>query len=215
MSFISNFRADRLIAEIKSGGNPTGPVAQKALARLAAIGSNAIAPIVEALGSSDKHEMMAYVGVLAQLVDAKTVPIMLSMLAEHKGRAAAGISWALSTSNGYPPSALLEALGKPNSPKPAILDIISAQKARYNVRDLLNSAFNSEASERIGLFRIIGEIADDSSIDDLLLRIDSHDPIARVQIINLLGRFNTPRVTQALQKQLADKSKFVRAASLE
>src|ERR1700691_2869011 len=108
MSFISNFRADRLIAEIKSGGNPTGPVAQKALARLAAIGSNAIAPIVEALGSADKHEMMAYVGVLTQLVDAKSVPIMLSMLAENKGRAAAGISWALSTSNGYPPSALLE-----------------------------------------------------------------------------------------------------------
>jgi eukaryotic-like serine/threonine-protein kinase len=214
MSFISNFRADRLIAEVKSGGNPTGPVAQKALARLAAIGSNAIAPIVEALQSADKHEMMAYVGVLSQLVDAKTVPILLSMLAENKGRAAAGISWALSTSNGYPPSALLEALGKPNSPKPAILDIISAQKARYNVRDLLNSAFNSEASERIGLFRIIGEIADDSSIDDLLLRIDSHDPIARVQIITLLGRFNTPRVTQALQKQLSDKSKFVRAASL-
>jgi HEAT repeat protein/tRNA A-37 threonylcarbamoyl transferase component Bud32 len=214
MSFISNFRADRLIAEIKSGGNPTGPVAQKALARLAGIGANAIAPIVAALASADKHEMMAYVGVLAQLVDAKTVPMLLTMLAENKGRAAAGISWALSTSNGYPPGALLEALGKPNSPKPAILDIISAQKARYNVRDLLNSAFNSEASERIGLFRIIGEVADDSSIDDLLLRIDSHDPIARVQIINLLGRFNTPRVTQALQKQLTDKSKFVRAASL-
>jgi HEAT repeat protein/tRNA A-37 threonylcarbamoyl transferase component Bud32 len=214
MSFISNFRADRLIAEIKSGGNPTGPVAQKALTRLAAIGPSAIGPIVEALQSADKHEMMAYVEVLAKLVDAKSVPLLLSMLAQHKGRAAAGISWALSSSNGYPPTLLLEALGRPGSPKPAILDIILAQKARYNVRDLLNSAFNAEASERIGLFRIIGEVADDSSIDDLLLRVDTHDPIARVQIINLLARFNTPRVTQALQKQLADKSKFVRAASL-
>ncbi len=214
MSFISNFRADRLIAEIKSGGNPTGPVAQKALTRLAAIGPSAIAPIVDALQSADKHEMMAYVEVLAKLVDAKSVPLLLTMLAQHKGRAAAGISWALSSSNGYPPTLLLEALGRPGSPKPAILDIILAQKARYNVRDLLNSAFNAEASERIGLFRIIGEVADDSSIDDLLLRVDTHDPIARVQIINLLARFNTPRVTQALQKQLADKSKFVRAASL-
>jgi HEAT repeat protein/tRNA A-37 threonylcarbamoyl transferase component Bud32 len=214
MSFISNFRADRLIAEIKSGGNPTGPVAQKALTRLAAIGPNAIAPIVEALQSADKHEMMAYVEVLSKLVDAKSVPLLLSMLAEHKGRAAAGISWALSSSNGYPPTLLLDALGKPGSPKAAILDIILTQKARYNVRDLLNSAFSAQASERIGLFRIIGEVADDSSIDDLLLRIDTHDPIVRVQIINLLGRFNTPRVTQALQKQLADKSKFVRAASL-
>src|SRR6202167_4417454 len=113
MSFISNFRADRLIAEIKSGGNPTGPLAQKALARLAAIGSNAIAPIAEALHSDDKHEMIAYVGVLAQLVDANSVPMLLRILAESKSGAAAGISWALSTSNGYPPGALLEALGKP------------------------------------------------------------------------------------------------------
>src|SRR5450755_2594907 len=66
MSFISNFRADRLIAEIKSGGNPTGPVAQKALTRLAAIGPSAIGPIVEALQSADKHEMMAYVEVLGR-----------------------------------------------------------------------------------------------------------------------------------------------------
>ena len=214
MSFFSNFRADRLIAEIKSGGNPTGPVAQKALTRLAAIGPRAIAPIVEALQSADKHEMMAYVEVLSKLIDAKSVPLLLSMLAENQGRAAAGISWALSSSNEYPPTLLLEALGRPDSPKPAILDIILAQKARYNVRDLLNSAFNLQASERIGLFRIIGEVADDSAIDDLLLRIDTHDPIARVQIINLLGRFNTPRVTTALQKQLGDKSKFVRAASV-
>src|SRR5450631_3145523 len=82
MSFISNFRADRLIAEIKSGGNPTGPVAQKALTRLAAMGPSAIAPIVEALQSADKHEMIAYVEVLSKLVDAKSVPLLLSMLAE-------------------------------------------------------------------------------------------------------------------------------------
>ena len=213
MGFISNFRADRLIAEIKSGG-PTSLVAQKALARLAAIGPSAIAPIVEALQSADKHEMMAYVEVLGHLVDAKSVPVLIGMLGENKGRAAAGIAWALSSSNSYPPNTLLDALAKQGSPKTAIIDIISAQKTRYSVRDLLNCAFNQEGSERIGLFRIIGEIADDTSIDELLLRIDTHDPIARVQIINLLGRFNTPRITQALQKQLHDKSKFVRSASL-
>jgi HEAT repeat protein/tRNA A-37 threonylcarbamoyl transferase component Bud32 len=48
----------------------------------------------------------------------------------------------------------------------------------------------------------------------LLLRIDSNDPIARVQIITLLGRFNTDKVRQALQKQLADKNKFVRSSTL-
>ncbi|MFI4891558.1 MAG: HEAT repeat domain-containing protein [Steroidobacterales bacterium] len=214
MSFLSNYRADRLIAEIKSGGNPTGPVAQKALARLVGIGPSAIAPIVAALNSADKHEMMMYVEALGQLVDAKTVPVMLAMLAENKGRAASGISWALSSSNAYQPNVLLEALAKPGMPKPAIIEIIAAQKSRFNVRDLLNSAFNQQPTERSGLFKIIGEIADESSVDELLLRIDSNDPIARVQIITLLGRFNTPLVRQALQKQLSDKSKFVRSATL-
>jgi serine/threonine-protein kinase len=214
MSFISNYRADRLIAEIKSGGSPTGPVVQKALARLVAIGPSAIPPIVAALHSADKHEMMAYVEALGQLIDAKTVPTMLTMLAENKGRSASGISWALSSSTRYPPNVLLESLAKPGMPKPAIIEIIAAQKSRFSVRDLLNSAFSQEPSERIALFKIIAEVADETSIDDLLLRIDTNDPITRVQIITLLGRFNTDSVRRALQKQLGDKSKFVRSATL-
>jgi serine/threonine-protein kinase len=214
MSFISNFRADRLIAEIKSGGNPAGPNGQKALARLVSIGPAAIGPIVAALGSADKHEMMLYVEALGQLADAKTLPAMIALLGENKGRAASGISWALSSSTAYPPQALLEALARQGAPKPAILEIIAAQKNRFTARELLNAAFNLEPPERAALFKVIGDIADESSVGELLLRIDNNDPLARVQIINLLGRFNTPQVREALQKQLADKSKFVRSATL-
>ena len=214
MSFIANFRADRLIAEIKSGGNPAGPNGQKALARLVAIGPAAIGPIVTALGSADKHEMMLYVEALGQLADAKTLPTMITLLGENKGRAASGISWALSSSTAFPAQALLEALARPGAPKPAILDIIAAQKNRFSARELLNAAFNLEPPDRAALFKGIGEVADESAIDELLLRIDNNDPLARVQIINLLGRFNTPAVRAALEKQLGDKSKFVRSATL-
>ncbi len=135
-------------------------------------------------------------------------------MAESNGRVVSGIAWALSSSRSYPPSALLDALSKADMPKPAILDVIASQKTRFTVRDLLNAAYQQEPTERSGLFKIIGEIADESSIDDLIARIEGKDPLARLHIIQVLSRFNRPDVQQAMQKQLKDNSKLIRSAAL-
>ncbi len=214
MSLFANYRADRLIAEVKSSGNPSSPPAQKALDKLVALGPSAIEPIVEALAAAEKKETVVYVEALSRLIDAKTMPQLLKTMGEANGRAMSGIAWALSTSKNYPASALLDALSKPSMPKQAILDVISAQKSRFTVRELLNAAYNQEPNERTGLFKIIAEIADESSVDDLISRIEGKDPIARLHIINVLARFNLPRVQQAVQKQLKDNSKFIRSAAL-
>jgi serine/threonine-protein kinase len=214
MSFFANYRADRLIAEVKSSGNPGSPLAQKALQKLVGLGPNAIDSIVSALTTAEKRETLAYVEALSRLIDAKSLPHLLKTMAETNSRATSGIAGALSASRNYPPGALLEALGKPDMPKQAIIDVISAQKARFTVRDLLNAAYAQQAGERVGLFKIIAEIADESSLDDLIGRIEGKDPVARLHIITVLGRFNTPRVQQAIQKQLKDNSKFIRSAAL-
>jgi eukaryotic-like serine/threonine-protein kinase len=214
MSLFANYRADRLIAEVKSSGNPGSPLAQKALEKLISLGSDAIDPIVDALSTAEKRETTAYVEALARLIDTKTLPTLLKTMSEANGRAMSGIAWALSTSKNYPPHALLDALTKPGMPKQALLDVITAQKARYTVRELLNAAYTQEPSERNGLFKIIGEIADESSVDDLIARIEGKDPVARLHIINVLARFNLPKVQQAVQKQLKDNSKFIRSAAL-
>ncbi|HMH87499.1 MAG TPA: HEAT repeat domain-containing protein [Steroidobacteraceae bacterium] len=214
MSLFANYRADRLIAEVKSSGNPGSPLAQKALEKLIALGSDAIDPIVDALATSEKRETTAYVEALSRLIDTKTLPILLKTMSEANGRAMSGIAWALSSSKNYPAHALLDALSKPGMPKQALLDVIAAQKTRYTVRELLNAAYTQEPSERNGLFKIIGEVADESSIDDLIARIEGKDPVARLHIINVLARFNVPKVQQAVQKQLKDTSKFIRSAAL-
>src|SRR5271166_4215040 len=128
MSLFTNYRADRLIAEVKSSGNPGSPVAQKALERLLALGPSAIEPIVEALASAEKRETMMYVETLSKLIDAKTLPQLLKTMADANGRSMSGIAWALSSSRNYPASALLDALNKADMPKPAILEVIGAQK---------------------------------------------------------------------------------------
>jgi HEAT repeat protein/tRNA A-37 threonylcarbamoyl transferase component Bud32 len=214
MSLFANYRADRLIAEVKSSGNPASPLALKALEKLIALGSDAIDPIVDALATAEKKETTAYVEALSRLIDSKTLPVLLKTMSEANGRAMSGIAWALSSSKNYPAHALLDALSKPGMPKQALLDVITAQKSRYTVRELLNAAYTQEPSERNGLFKIIGEIADESSIDDLLARIEGKDPVARLHIINVLARFNQPKVQQAVQKQLKDNSKFIRSAAL-
>ncbi len=214
MSLFANYRADRLIAELRASGDPASPAAQKAIAKLASLGPNAIDPLVEALGSTDKRESAAYVDALAQLLDAKTAPLLLKAMTTASQRAITGIAWALSSSHGYPLQALLDALGKPNMPKQALLEVISAQKSRFAVRDLLSAAYSLESSERTGVFKIIGEIADENSIDDLLPRLEGRDPVVRVHIINLLANFNRTDVQVALQRQLKDSSKFVRSAAL-
>ena len=214
MSLFANYRADRLIAEVKSSGNPGSPLAQKALEKLLALGPSAIEPIVGALTTAEKRETMAYVEVLSRLIDTKTLPQLFKTMAEANGRAMSGIAWALSSSKNYPPGALLEALAKPDMPKQTILDVIAAQKSRFTVRELLNAAYAQEPNERAGLFKVIAEIADESSIDDLIARIEGKDPMARLHIINVLARFNTPKVQQAVQKQLKDNSKIIRSAAL-
>jgi serine/threonine-protein kinase len=214
MSLFANYRADRLIAEVKSSGNPGSPLAQKALEKLTALGPDAIAAIVDALATAEKRETTAYIEVLSRLIDSKTLPILLKTMSEASGRAMSGIAWALSSSKNYPAHALLDALAKPGMPKQALLDVISAQKTRYTVRELLNAAYAQEASERNGLFKIIAEVADESSVDDLIARIEGKDPVARLHIINVLARFNLPKVQQAVQTQLKDGSKFIRSAAL-
>jgi len=214
MSLFASYRADRLIAEVKSNGNPGSPLAQKAVEKLVALGPKSIDPIITAMATAEKRETLLYVEALSRLIDVKTLPLLLRRMSDSNGRTLSGIAWALSSCRNYPPAALLEALSKPDMPKQAIIDVIGAQKSRYTVRDLLNAAYTQEASERTGLFKIIGEIADESSVDDLIGRIEGKDPVARLHIINVLARFNTPRVQQAIQKQLKDNSKFIRTAAL-
>jgi hypothetical protein len=90
MSLFANYRADRLIAEVKSSGNPASPVAQKALEKLVALGPSAIDPIVGALSTAEKRETLAYVEVLSRLIDGKTLPQLLKTMADANGRAMSG-----------------------------------------------------------------------------------------------------------------------------
>ncbi|MGH8139071.1 MAG: HEAT repeat domain-containing protein [Steroidobacteraceae bacterium] len=214
MSFFTNLRADRLVTEIRSSNDPASPAMQRAVAKLKDLGPGAIEPVFAALPDAGKNATIAFVEVLAGLVSQKTFPQFIRGLVEGSAMVIAGISWALTSNRNYPPHLLLEALATPGISKPAILEVIAAQKARFSVRDLLTAAYAQDPNEKAALFRIIGEIADAGSVSELVGRVQGKDPIARVHIINLLARFNTPEVQTALQAQLRDPNKLIRGATL-
>jgi eukaryotic-like serine/threonine-protein kinase len=214
MSFFTNLRADRLVTEIRSASDPTSSDTQKLVARLKEVGPGAIEAIFAALPDADKAATMAFVDVLASLVNPKTFPTFIRGLVEGSPRVISGITWALSASHGYPAHLLIDALATPGVSKSALMEAIGAQKSRFGVRELLNAAYTQEPNEKAALFRVIGEIADKQSIPELLGRVQGKDPIARVHIINTLARFNTPEVQTALQGLLKDPNKLIRSATL-
>ena len=167
---------------------------------------------MDALSTSDKRETIAFVEVLTPLIDNKSFPMLAKALAEENPRAVAGVAWALASSRNYSPSLLLELLQTPGVSKPAILDVIAAQKNRFNLRELLNSAYLQDPNEKAALFRIAGELVDATCVDELIARVEGKDTIARTHIISLLARFDTPKVRAALQQTLKDPNKLVRSA---
>jgi serine/threonine-protein kinase len=129
-------------------------------------------------------------------------------------RVIAGVAWALSSSRAYPPTMLLEALNTEGIAKSALLDVITAHRSRLSVRELLAAAYKQEANEKAALFRILGELTTDNDLPELIGRLHGKDPVARLHIINILSRFPKPEVSRALQQQLKDTNKQVRAATL-
>ena len=214
MAIFGGYRADRLIAEVRESGDPTSAKAKTALTRLQSLGQNAIQPIVDALSTSDKRETIAFVEALTPLIDNRSFPLLARALAEENPRAVAGVAWALASSRNYSPGLLLELLQNPAVSKPAVLDVIAAQRNRFNLRDLLNAAYAQDPNEKAALFRIAGELVDADSVDELVSRVEGKDTIARTHIISLLARFDTPKVRSALQRTLKDPNKLVRAAAL-
>jgi serine/threonine-protein kinase len=214
MALFTNLRSDRLIHQIKSTDKPLGEETLKSVAKLKALGPGVITPVIEALADADKNATVALVDVLSTLASTKTFPQFLHGLCDGNARIAAGISWALTSSRSYSPGLLIEALNTKGVSKTAVLDVIHAQRDRFNMRELLNAAYAQESHEKAALFRIITEIADENSTPELVSRLEGKDPIARVHIINILSKFNRPDIKRALQSQLRDQNKMIRSATL-
>jgi HEAT repeat protein/tRNA A-37 threonylcarbamoyl transferase component Bud32 len=212
MSFFTNLRADRLIAEIKAAEAGNGH--RDLLDKLTRLGPSAIPRVIDALANADKTETAGFVAVLTALLDNRTFPAVATGLTEGNQRTVGGVATALSNSRNYASNLLYGLLDNPAMPRGTVVNILAAQKTRLNSRDLLQRAYSQEPAEKAAMFRIVADIADETLLPELLSRLEGKDPVARTHIINILARFSRPEVAAALQQQLKDTNKFVRQAVL-
>ena len=215
MKFLTSLRGERILAEIKAGGDASSPQYRKSIERLIGLGRDAIPLVIGELGSADKRLTMAYVDVLSALAaQPRNAPLLLQGLTDSNPRTVAAVAWAVSSAREFPTADLLAALKDPDMSTSALLEVIAAHKERIPLRDLLAAAYSQESVDKLALFKIIAAIADESAVPDLLARLEGKDVAVRVNLMDILSRFGTPEVQKALLAQLKDPSKLVRLGAL-
>ena len=214
MKFLTSLRGERFLADLKSIQDPDSPAFRRVVQKLVGLGGDAIPLLIEALAGADRRETLAYVEVLAALADARQLPRLLAELANPNPRVVSAVAWALSSSRNYPPGQLLTALKDSDIPAGTLIEIIAAHKTRIPLRDLLAAAYAMESRDKTALFRLIGEVADEAAIPDLLSRLEGKDISVRIHLMEILVRFDRPDVADAFLTQLRNPAKLVRLAAL-
>jgi serine/threonine-protein kinase len=214
VKFLTSLRGERLLTDLKTIQDPDSPAFRRAIQKLIVLGPDTIPMIIEALPAADRRETLAYVEVLGALADGRTLGALLGQLAHPNPRVVSAVAWALSSSRGFPPGQLLDALKNPDIPTGALMDVIAAHKTRIPLRDLLGAAYTMESRDRSALFRVIADVTDDSAVPDLLARLEGKDVAVRIHLMEILSRFDRPDVTDALLVQLRHPSKLIRLAAL-
>ncbi|HUG98371.1 MAG TPA: HEAT repeat domain-containing protein [Gammaproteobacteria bacterium] len=214
MSLFGTFMADRLVAGIRNPADLESASGKKSVARLRKVGGPALRKIVAEMETADKDRAQTLSRVLGTLISPRTLPDAIAAMNNANARGLQGLVWALSNSRDYNPNKLLEYLGDDHLPRAALLEILGAQKERLEARLLLNRAYQAESTEKSALFKLIGEIATDGILPELISRLSGKDAGAKVHIIEILSRFDRPDVQHGIEQELASDNKLVRQAAL-
>ncbi|MEJ2602471.1 MAG: HEAT repeat domain-containing protein [Gammaproteobacteria bacterium] len=214
MAFLSGFKTDRLVAEIIGADDTDSPAARKAAEKLKKIGPAAVPRVIDALANSTKQQTVVLVEVLAALAAPKSLKHFVEGLSDGNQRIVAGTAWALSSSRNLNPNELIGLLDDDDVSRPAVIEILKAHRRKLNLRELLTKSYDLEHGEKAAIFGLVEEVVEEDMIPELIARLEGKDPIVRVHLIRILGKFNRPEVIAALEAQLRSNNKLIRQAAL-
>jgi serine/threonine-protein kinase len=213
MKLLKGFQADRLISQIGTLDR-SSPDAKKVVEKLSQLGPAAIPRLLEALELADRNQTPVYVELLGKMLDAKSLPYFTEALSSTSSRVVQGVTWALVSRKTFDPNQLMDLLERPGVAKARVLEVLDAHKDRLDARQLLRHAYELETKEKENLLKILGDVATESLVPELLSRLSGKDPVVRAQLIAILARFPRRDVVHALHQQLDDRDKQVREAAL-
>jgi len=214
LRMFGSMKTEKLLGQLLDSAEGDPAKSRKIVEALSRIGAPAIPKLVAALEHSSKKETVLIVEALSNILDNKTLPQFIKGLESSNQRIISGLAWAMSTNDRFDPNKLLAALTQPDMNKAGVIAILSAHKKRLNLRELLTLAYELEPNDKAALFRIIGDMANEQMVPELINRLEGKDPLVRVHLMSILAGFDKPAVHRALEKQLADRNKLVRQAAL-
>jgi eukaryotic-like serine/threonine-protein kinase len=214
MSLFGGFVADRLVGSLHSAEDLDSAAGMKAVAKLRKIGGPAVQRVVAEIDIADRDRAVVLARVLGTLISSKTLPDAAQAMQNTDQRGLEGVVWALSNSKDYNPNQLLDYLADNQMPRAAVLEILEAQKDRLDVRAVLNQAYLVDSAEKAALFKLLGEIADEEVLPELILRLSGKDVAAKIHIMDVLSRFDRAEVRAALTEELASDNKLVRQSAI-
>jgi serine/threonine-protein kinase len=214
MSLLGGFRTDQQITALMAESDPTSQRALNLMERLKRAGPKVIPKVIDALAMSDKSHTMMFVDILTTLINDKTLGEFRAGLTDGNERVVKGTAWALSGSTAYNANTLLAWFNDAEVSKPALIEVLRVHKQDLSVHELLQAAYDLDAREKAAVFKIIEDIIRPEMVPDLVARMGGKDPIVKIHLIQLLARFKTKEISNALELQLRDPNKMVRSAAL-
>ncbi|EHQ52382.1 serine/threonine protein kinase [Ectothiorhodospira sp. PHS-1] len=214
MSFLADFRAERLIARLLRTRDLDSTDALHLRSKLKALGVPAVERLLPMLLNADDAGLRVIEWTLDGLLDPSTLPVLLSRLTDAGPRGTARIMHLLSHGRGYDPHLLAEAFNDPALPKAPLIQVLTAQQDRLDSGVLLRIAHQLQPAARNALFQVIETVAEPAMIPELVNRASGKDPAMRRLVVKVLGRFDVPQARKALEHALHDADKGVRQAAL-
>jgi len=213
MSLFGSLNLGKAIDTIVSGNQVPAPELKEAMDKVKSTGTSAIPKLIEAF--MDAPDSSHIENLLISLLNNKTLPHYVDGLADEDRRVVTGVMRVLAKGHTYDPNLLYALFEDPDIPKAAVVQILLTKKDSLNSKTLLALVDRVDKDVRQLVFRVLDNVATQETIPDLIRYTRSKDPVIRLHVAKILGRFSNETVRDALLQMIMDQHKAVRLAALE
>ncbi|NOZ54916.1 MAG: protein kinase [Gammaproteobacteria bacterium] len=212
MSFLAGYQANKAIAALLTNQS-SSTVSKQALLKIKKIGAPAIPKLINALSNTKNTPVIE--NLLLGLLNNQSLPIYIAALANQNAKIVEGIARVITKSDNYDVNLLLEQFHNTAISKKTLGEILLAHHQNLNANALLALLDKVSSNVRPVIYRILDKVVGDESVESLVQKSKSKEPMVRTHMATLLSRFNTEQSIDALIELLGDNNKSVRQSSLK
>ena len=212
MSFLAGYHTNKAIATLLTD-QASKPEVKQALLKLKKIGTPAIPKLIDTLATTQNTPVIE--NLLGGFLNNSTLALYIEALGNDNAQIVDGVTRVLIKSTDYDCKNLLDEFANSYTSKKALGEILLAHHEDLDANAILALLDKVSSSSRPILYRILDKVVNETSVNSLVLKSHSKEPLIRTHIATLLSRFNKPESIEALTRLLRDSNKSVRQSALK